>query len=101
MRRLLAVPPAEVAAKRAELLRVRERFFWHADSSSEGATRQLIFDMCNKPHGRRVGGWAPPLLPVYHARPKDETATEAQAKQAAASAAQPSGYKLYVNQANL
>lgn len=62
---------AQVAAKRAALLRVRESFFWHANASAEGATRQLILDMCaGSSKTRPVGGLAPPLLPVYRARPK-------------------------------
>ena len=35
---LLAVPPAEEAAKRAALLAVRRKFFWHSDAATEGAT---------------------------------------------------------------
>ena len=69
------MPPAEEAAKRAALLAVRRKFFWHSDAATEGVTRQLILDMCRPRGGERtVGGHAPPPLPVYQARPKADDA---------------------------
>ena len=46
---LMRLPPAEVAAKRRALLRVRRHFFYHADTSRAGAVRQLIRDVCTQP----------------------------------------------------
>ena len=67
---LLSRPAAEIDAKRAQLLRVRERFFYHAEPRA-GATQELIKDMCSKPAGRPFGGKAGrDLEPVYRARPK-------------------------------
>ena len=68
--RLLRLPPEEIAAKRAQLLRVRERFFWHADPSVEGATQRLIADMCAKPKGRPVGGCAAAYGPSTERGPR-------------------------------
>ena len=43
---LLRVTPAQLAAKQAALARVRPHFRYHADPQADGATHQLIQDMC-------------------------------------------------------
>ena len=69
---LLHRPWSEIEAKRAEVLRVRARFFYHSNASREGATKHLIKEMCAKPEGKRFGGASEHFLsPIYRARPKD------------------------------
>ena len=69
---LLRVPAHELVAKRAALLRVRERFYYHADTRRQGATRELIYDMCSKPRRRPFGRTREVDLDrLYTKRPKD------------------------------
>ena len=69
---LLRVPAHDLAAKRAALLRVRERFYYHADTLRQGATRELIYDMCSKPRQRPFGRTREVDLDrLYTKRPKD------------------------------
>ena len=43
---LLARPAAEVRAKQAALMRARRHFYFHADTTRDGAVTQLIADLC-------------------------------------------------------
>ena len=77
---LLNRPVSEIAAKYAELLRVRQRFFYHGNASIEGATKRLILDMCDKPSGKPVGPEQNYLPYVYRSRPKDSAMLSERAK---------------------
>ena len=66
---LLRVSTHELAAKRAALMRVRGRFFFHADAQRQGATREIIKDLCNRPADD--GSSPPDPDKLYADRPKD------------------------------
>ena len=52
-------------------MRVRDRFFFHADAPRQGATREIIKDMCNTNRPADDGSSPPDPDKLYADRPKD------------------------------